>query len=142
MARYNMNEEVKEIAEITGRTEKEIAEELELEFIEKPFYGDAWYASNRRKEHSTKVMLQEVKSEAKKAKFRAAKQGDAKAFTEPFFTKSGDAWAVVARGIDFITDGYGAQAIKVRKRNGSVSTVNPLNPVDTTCEQVKVYEIR
>ncbi len=142
MARYNMNEEVKEIAELTGRTEKEIAEELELEFIEKPFYGDAWYASNRRKEHSTKAMLREVKSEAKKAKFRAAKRGDAKAFTEPFFTKNGDEWAVVARGIDFSEDGYGALVVRVKRRDGSVGVVEVIETVDRTSEEIRTWTVK
>ncbi len=138
MARYNMGKEVKEISEITGRTEKEIAEELGLEYVKNPYYGTAWYARNRQVEYITKEML----SEAKKAKLRAARNGNAKAFNEPFFTRVGDEWGVVARGVDFITDNYGAVVVKVRKRNGSVSTVEVIGEVDCKSEEIVVWNIK
>lgn len=138
MARYNMNEEVKQIAEITGKAEEKIAEELELEYIEKPYYGDGWYASNRKKEFATKKMLEE----AKRASFRAARNGNAKAYTKPFFTRDGDGWAVVARGVDFVENSYGAPAVRVRRGDGSVGVVEVIDTVDTTSEEVRVWAIR
>lgn len=141
MARYNMSEEVRQIAEITSREEKDVAEELGLEFVEESYYGDGWYASNRKKENRTKTRLAEVKKEQKKASFRAARNGDAAAYKAPFFTRDGDGWAVVARGVDFVTDLSGAVVVKVRRRDGSVATVEVIGTVDRSSDKVRMWPI-
>ena len=131
MAQHDVSKELKVLQE-HGHTYEELKEEFDL-------YEH--YACNRNQERRIKHMVTEIQEKAKKAQIKAARRGDAQAFTEPFFTRDGDGWAVVARGIDFITDLSGATVVKVRRRDGSVSTVEVIEMVDRSSEKVRTWAI-
>ena len=59
MAMYNMNKEVREIAEITGKSEDLVAQELGISKV-----GDEWTAWSRREEWRVKSALTEAKEKA------------------------------------------------------------------------------
>ncbi len=132
MAQHDVSKEL-EILQGHGYTYEELKSKFDL-------YEH--YACNRNNERRIKHMVSEVQQKAKKAQLKAARRGDARAFTEPFFTRHGDEWAVVARGIDFITDGYGGPVVKVRRRDGSVSTVEVIEMVDRSSEKVRTWTIQ
>lgn len=132
MAQHDVSKELKILQE-HGYTYEELKEKFDL-------YEH--FATNRSRERQVKNMVAEIREEKEKARFRAARRGDARAFREPFFTRDGDEWAVVARGIDFVTDGYGAPVVKVRRRDGSVSTVEVIEMVDRSCKKVRTWTIQ
>lgn len=132
MAQHDVSKEL-EILQGHGYTYEELKSKFDL-------YEH--YACNRSNERRIKHMVTEVQEKAKKAQIKAARRGDAQAFAEPFFTRDGDEWAVVARGIDFIIDGYGAPAVKVRRRDGSVAQVEVVEIVDRSSTKVRRWTIQ
>lgn len=133
MAMYDMKKELDFLKE-NGYSQETLQEKFEL-LLDTQVCNKSW---KRKVEEE----VRKVKESRKKENFRAAKNGNTKAYTEPFFTRSGDEWAVVARGIDFTEDGYGAVVVKVRRRDGSVGTVEVIDMVDRTSAEIKVWSIK
>lgn len=111
MAMYNMSKEVREIAEITGKSEDLVAQELGIGKV-----GDEWTAWNRREEWRVKSALTEAKEKA--AKERAKQELEQKlAKGAAVWRKISGEWLVQVTGRE-VREG---DIIKVEKRDGSIS---------------------
>lgn len=111
MAMYNMSQEVKEIAELTGETEEKVAEELDMKDV-----SGEWTAYNRREENRVKARLAEVKKSV--AKEKAKKEFEQKlASGAAVWRKISGEWLVQITGQE-VEEG---DIIKVERRNGSTS---------------------
>lgn len=111
MAMYNMSEEVKEIAELTGKSEEQVAEELDMKDV-----SGEWTAYNRREEHRVKVALADAKRSA--AKEKAKREFEQKlASGAAVWRKISGEWLVQVTGQE-VKEG---DIIKVERRDGSTS---------------------
>ncbi len=111
MAMYNMSEEIKEIAELTGKSEEQVAEELDMKDV-----SGEWTAYNRREENRVKTALSEVKE--KVAKEKAKKEFEQKlASGAAVWRKISGEWLVQVTGQE-VKEG---DVIKVERRDGSTS---------------------
>ncbi|NLL66069.1 MAG: hypothetical protein GX236_00015 [Clostridiaceae bacterium] len=108
MAMYNMNQEVKRIAELQNRTEEAVAEELGLKKVS---YSDGcyWIAWNRREERAVIAALEEAEDAKIRAEIRAERLA-----TFHWIKEKGD-WVVAG---DFEGKIVG-DTIVVMKANGS-----------------------
>lgn len=132
MAQHDVSKELA-VLKAHGYTDEQLKEEFDL------FETFVWNRSEQRK---VLAKAAEVQEKAKQAEIKSVKQGNSRAYTEPFFTRDGDGWAVVARGVDFITDLSGVVVVKVRRRDGSVSTVEVIEMVDRSSEKVRMWTIQ
>lgn len=111
MAMYDMSKEVREIAELTGKSEEEVAEELDMKDV-----SGEWTAYNRREENRVKARLAEVKKSV-------AKEKEQKEFEEKLaagaavWRKISGEWLVQVTGQE-VKEG---DVIKVERRDGSTS---------------------
>lgn len=111
MAMYDMTKEVKEIAELTGKTEEVVAEALKIKKV-----GGEWTAWNRREENRVKNALTEARENA--AKEKARKEFEEKlASGAAVWRKVSGEWLVQVTGQE-VSEG---DIIKVEKRDGSTS---------------------
>lgn len=111
MAMYNMSKEIKEIAELTGKAEDLVAQELGISKV-----GAEWTAWNRREEWRVKSALTEAKEKA--AKERAKQELEQKlAKGAAVWRKISGEWLVQVTGRE-VREG---DIIKVEKRDGSTS---------------------
>lgn len=111
MAMYNMSEEVKEIAELTGKSEEQVAEELDMKDV-----SGEWTAYNRREEYRVKVALADAKRSA--AKEKAKREFEQKlASGAAVWRKISGEWLVQVTGQE-VKEG---DIIKVERRDGSTS---------------------
>lgn len=111
MAWYNMDKEMREIAEITGKAEEVIAKNLDIKNI-----SGEWTAQNRSEEGRVKLALIEAMEEAKA-------KADKKAFEEKLaggaavWRKVSGEWLVQITG-QGVKEG---DIVKVERKNGSAS---------------------
>jgi hypothetical protein len=111
MAWYNMDKEMREIAEITGKAEEVIAKNLDIKNI-----SGEWTAQNRSEEGRVKLALIEAREEAKA-------KADKKAFEEKLaggaavWRKVSGEWLVQITG-QGVKEG---DIVKVERKNGSTS---------------------
>lgn len=111
MAWYNMDNEMREIAEITGKAEEVIAKNLDIKNI-----SGEWTAQNRSEEGRVKLALIEAREEAKA-------KADKKAFEEKLaggaavWRKVSGEWLVQITG-QGVKEG---DIVKVERKNGSTS---------------------
>jgi len=111
MAWYNMDKEMREIAEITGKAEEVIAKNLDIKNI-----SGEWTAQNRSEEGRVKLALIEAREEAKA-------KADKRAFEEKLaggaavWRKVSGEWLVQITG-QGVKEG---DIVKVERKNGSTS---------------------
>lgn len=111
MAWYNMDKEMREIAEITGKAEEVIAKNLDIKNI-----SGEWTAQNRSEEGRVKLALIEAMEEAKA-------KADKRAFEEKLaggaavWRKVSGEWLVQITG-QGVKEG---DIVKVERKNGSTS---------------------
>ena len=111
MAWYNMDNEMREIAEITGKAEEVIAKNLDIKNI-----SGEWTAQNRSEEGRVKLALIEAREEAKA-------KADKRAFEEKLaggaavWRKVSGEWLVQITG-QGVKEG---DIVKVERKNGSTS---------------------
>lgn len=111
MAMYNVKAEVKEIAGLTGQSEKAVAEKLRIDYI-----CDTWMACNRSEENRVKNAL----ADAKEA---LARKEAAKALKEKLaagacvWRKVSGEWLVQVTSQDVEV----GDIIRVERRDGTVS---------------------
>ena len=111
MAMYNMSKEIREIAELTGKSEEQVAEELDMKVV-----SGEWTAYNRREEHRVKVALADAKRSA--AKEKAKRDFEQKlAKGAAVWRKISGEWLVQVTGRE-VKEG---EIIKVERRDGSIS---------------------
>src|SRR5690554_3440601 len=111
MAMYNMSEEVREIAKITGKSEEQVAEELDMKDV-----SGKWTAYNRSEERRAKNALAEARENA--AKEKAKKEFEQKlASGAAVWRKISGEWLVQVTGQE-VKEG---DVIKVERRDGSTS---------------------
>ncbi|WMC91276.1 hypothetical protein [Kineothrix sp. MB12-C1] len=88
-----------------------------------------WSATNRRSLAGIKEAVRKIENDLKM---------NPKSETfEPFFVKNGEAWAVKARGIDFLPD----HTVKVRRKDGTYAEVEVLDTIDYESKEVRLYTI-
>lgn len=118
MAAYNMNQEVKEIAELTGKTEEQVGGELGLIHVlidRNPDYCE-WTAHSRSEERKVKAALADTKG--KIAKGKAKKEFEQKlASGAAVWRRVSGEWLVQITGQEV----EAGDIIKVEKRDGSTS---------------------
>jgi len=108
---YNMSKEIKEIAELTGRSEEQVAKELDMKVV-----SGEWTAYNRREEHGVKVALADARRSA--AKEKAKREFEQKlAKGAAVWRKISGEWLVQVTGRE-VKEG---RIIKVERRDGSIS---------------------
>ncbi len=111
MAWYNMDNEMRKIAEITGKAEEVIAKNLDIKNI-----SGEWTAQNRSEEGRVKLALIEAREEAKA-------KADKKAFEEKLaggaavWRKVSGEWLVQITG-QGVKEG---DIVKVERKDGSTS---------------------
>lgn len=111
MAWYNVNNEMREIAEITGKAEEVIAKNLDIKNI-----SGEWTAQNRREEGRVNLALIEAREEARA-------RADKKAFEEKLaggaavWRKVSGEWLVQITG-QGVKEG---DIVKVERKDGSTS---------------------
>lgn len=111
MAWYNMDKEMRKIAEITGKAEEVIAKNLDIKNI-----SGEWTAQNRSEEGRVKLALIEAREEAKA-------KADKRAFEEKLaggaavWRKVSGEWLVQITG-QGVKEG---DIVKVERKNGSTS---------------------
>ena len=111
MAMYNMSKEIREIAELTGKPEEQVAEELDMKVV-----SGEWTAYNRREEHRVKVALADARRSA--AKEKAKREFEQKlAKGAAVWRKISGEWLVQVTGRE-VKKG---EIIKVERRDGSIS---------------------
>jgi len=124
MATYSMNEEIREIAALTGKEEKAVGEELRIRLL-----GDEWTAWNRSEERRVKNALADAKDalareDAKKALEQKLEKGAC------IWRKVSGEWLVQVTGQDVEV----GDIIKVERRDGTVSDELVKTIVATTDE--------
>ncbi len=118
MAAYNMNREVREIAELTGRTEEQVGAELSLNsvLIDRNPNRYEWTALSRQEERKVKNALAEVKESIAIEKAREELNQKLASGTAVWRKISGE-WLVQITGQDVEV----GDIIQVEKRDGSTS---------------------
>lgn len=128
MASYNMNEEIKEIAALTGKEEKAVGEELRIRLL-----GDGWTAWNRSEEKGVKRALADARDavareDAKRALAQKLEKGAC------IWRKVSGEWLVQVTGQEVEV----GDMIKVERKDGTVSDELVSAIVATTEEGVFV----
>ncbi len=128
MASYNMNEEIKEIAALTGKEEKAVGGELRIRLL-----GDGWTAWNRSEEKGVKRALADARDavareDAKRALAQKLEKGAC------IWRKVSGEWLVQVTGQEVEV----GDMIKVERKDGTVSDELVSAIVATTEEGVFV----
>jgi hypothetical protein len=128
MASYNMNEEIKEIAALTGKEEKAVGEELRIRLL-----GDGWTAWNRSEEKGVKRALADTRDavareDAKRALAQKLEKGAC------IWRKVSGEWLVQVTGQEVEV----GDMIRVERKDGTVSDELVSAIVATTEEGVFV----
>ncbi len=128
MASYNMNEEIKEIAALTGKEDKAVGEELRIRLL-----GDGWTAWNRSEEKGVKRALADARDavareDAKRALAQKLEKGAC------IWRKVSGEWLVQVTGQEVEV----GDMIKVERKDGTVSDELVSAIVATTEEGVFV----
>lgn len=119
---YDMTREI-EILKAEGYSYEELKAKFEL--IDNQ-------ATNRNRQNQVLRLVREIKEK----RARAARM------QEPHFVWGDDCWEVIAKGTDFFINGYGAPAVKVRKRNGEITIVEVIETVDMESDQVRHWTVQ
>jgi len=111
MAMYNMSEEIRKIAEFTGKSEEQVAKELDMKDV-----SGKWTAYNRREENRVKTALRKAEEQVAREKEQKEFEEKLAAGTAVWRRVSGE-WLVQVTGQE-VKEG---DIVTVERRNGTSS---------------------